>query len=155
MQPGKKAAADMPNRAALLLDYAYAYVQMVVFSPFLHHTAKPIGERDQTASACVQKCGAAAALAVQAARELDRKGILEASHLLTVDVLAYAATISLVMELGSTDLAGWVKARKASKGAKSLLGTLAARSATASACLEALQVRSLPFRLPSPRASRS
>ena len=115
----------------------------MLYSPFLHHVAKPWEGRSPNAYACGSKCIEAAIQAVRTAEALDIRGMLNEAYPLTVDVLAMAATSLLVVELGAPEDGMADTVRRTSKNAKTLLEGLAQKNNTAAQCLESLTVRTI------------
>ena len=78
--------------------------------------------------------------AIRTANVLESRGMLNEAYALTVDVLAMAAVILLVVELGGLTCPTMETVRVTSRNAKTLLECLAQRNCAAAQCLESLMV---------------
>jgi len=115
---------------------------MVLFSPFIHTlTNPPYQAQRANAHSNASKCVDAAIQAVRIAQVLDAQGMLSEGHALSVDPLAIAATTLLAVELRAPEAIAVTAAKKASRGAKTLLEGLARYNNAAAGCLESLLVR--------------
>jgi hypothetical protein len=114
-----------------------------MYSPFVHLVAQPEEVHSPFAYAYESKCVEAAVSAVWTAQEMDNRGMLDEAWCLTVDVLAMAATILLVVGLGSPLESTADSVRESSFAAKALLEKLASRNASAAKCLNSLVVSSI------------
>lgn len=95
---------------------------------------------NSTAYACGWRSVDVAIQTVRTAEELRSRGMLFEAYLFTMDALAMAASLLLVMQLSAAGGCRAETIRQASKTAKALLEWLAARNNIARQCLEALQV---------------
>jgi hypothetical protein len=80
--------------------------------------------------------------AVEIAELLQERAQLSEAYFLTVDVLAFAAIVLLVLEVGGRDELLVAKATSAGSRAKALFLALSFHNSTAAACWEALMARS-------------
>lgn len=111
----------------------------MIYSPFVQHATLQGGSKS-TANACGWRSVDVAIQTIRTAEELRSRGMLFEAYVFTMDVLAMAATVLLVMQLGGSSDGRAETIRRASRTAKALLEWLATRNNIAQQCLEALQV---------------
>lgn len=135
----------------MFLRYSHCFVQLMLYSPILHHVLEPSRGWKPNAYTYGLKCVDAAIEAVRIAEALDARDVLHEAHALTVDVLVMAAISLLVVELGSPDIGMVDRVRDSSSKAKGLLEVLGRKNCSAAGCLDSLKVRLMCC--PTPRQS--
>lgn len=128
------------RRAQLHLRYAFGHAQMVVYFPFLHYASQPNAHDNPAAMECCRKCIRGAMTAVQTAEMLDSLGMFNEAYPLTLQVLAFAATALLVVEMSIADIELVHRAQIGSRRARALLAKLSMSSVAAAQLLSSLQV---------------
>lgn len=129
-----------------MLEFAFEYHRVILFSPFAHHTGTIVG-RDHAPAAFDFACEGilAATRLVQLVHQLEIKAILNPAQPFLVQGLVFAATFLLLAELGGLndlDDFGYGEFRNASETARGLLARLVSRDDCAAGCYASLLVRS-------------
>lgn len=129
-----------------MLELAFEYYRIILYSPFAHHAAAPGTGSSTTAFDFACEGILAATRLVQVVEQLESKGLLNPTHPFLVQSLVFAATTLLLAELGDVDDlddVGYGEFRNASETARGLLRRLAAKHEGAAGCYESLSVRHL------------
>ncbi|KXS94388.1 hypothetical protein AC578_6592 [Pseudocercospora eumusae] len=123
-------------RGQLILDYMHAYAQILLYSPFVHH----ITDLENPGHFYGKKCFEAALHAVQIAEILQQQGHFNEAYFFTLDVLAFAAVVLLVVEACCKEPQLVMEAMHSSRTARELLLVLSFLNSAAAECWSALSV---------------
>ncbi|KAF2161373.1 hypothetical protein M409DRAFT_59088 [Zasmidium cellare ATCC 36951] len=109
------------RKPQLLLAYSQAYVELILFSPFVHHLANSPGVSSVMEYTYAYRAFQAAVNAVKIAQVLHKRLWLNEAHGITLDTLAFAGVVLLTVEQTSAVNHLLVEAVQRSKQAKELL----------------------------------
>ncbi|KAK4505531.1 hypothetical protein PRZ48_003494 [Zasmidium cellare] len=109
------------RKPQLLLAYSQAYVELILFSPFVHHLANSPGVSSIMEYNYAYRAFQAAINAVRIAQVMHKRLWLNEAHGVTLDALAFAGVVLLAVEQTSAVSHLLVEAVQCSKQAKELL----------------------------------
>ncbi|KAF7190308.1 hypothetical protein HII31_08639, partial [Pseudocercospora fuligena] len=131
---------DSMTRAQLILDYMHAYAQILLYSPFVHHITRSPPDIENAGHFYGKKCLEAALHAVRIAEILHQQGHFNEAYFFTLDILAFAAMVLMIVETCCKEPQLVMEAMHGSRSARELLLVLSFRNSAAAECWSALSV---------------
>ncbi|KXT17958.1 hypothetical protein AC579_9583 [Pseudocercospora musae] len=139
---------DSMTRAQLTLEYMHAYAQILLYSPFVHHITRSPPDIENTGHFYGKKCFEAALHAVKIAEILHQQGHFNEAYFFTIDVLAFAAMVLMLVETCCKEAQLVMEAMHGTRCAREILLELSFRNSAAAECWSALSACGSSSRAP-------
>ena len=142
-QPRRRSIANMLTcRVQQLLRMSYAYVQMMIYRPFLHYVAQAsqTARTDKRSFACAAACVSVARNIVHITSEMKRRGLLMGSYWFVMYTTYFAILSLLYFVLENPESTTSKEILKDAVEGRETLASLATRSMAADRCSSSLAV---------------
>lgn len=140
-------SANQDNRIQQLLRMSYAYVQMMMYRPFLHYVSPTCqtGRTDKRSFACAAACVSVARNVVHITSEMRRRNLLGGSYWFVMYITYFAILALVYFVLENPDSTTSKDILKDAREGRETLASLAKKSLAADRCSMSLNVSIVQF----------